>query len=164
MLKYIGGGLLCVTKYHNQRPVIVLGKEVYENGMYGDFGGSKDITDISINDTIHREVYEELYINVSNIDKFPYIDLPVNDKEKYKLCVGTINGISETYFKKKFNLYNSDSYKSFTEISEIRRFYVQDVPKIRNNYMYDVHGIKCVIRPRTLKALKNKTIQKLLMQ
>ena len=162
MLKYIGGVLLCITKHHNQRPVIVLGKELYQNGVYADFGGSKKTYDININDTISREVCEELYIKLPNIDSMLFLDLYPNNKEKYKLCIGYIDGICEKYFNKIFNLNHCFHYSAYSEICKIRKFYIDDLTKIQNNYMYDVYGYKCVIRTRTLKALKNRKLQNLI--
>jgi hypothetical protein len=127
-MNYVGGGFLCIIKPNHSEPHLLLGREVYgkNKGLYADFGGGKDhnIDGSHINNTIHREVMEEFYVNINNIYDLPFVNVPIprSNTKFYKLVVGRIDNYQPQYFYEMNHYYKQLSkgkYSKYTEMDKI---------------------------------------------
>jgi hypothetical protein len=168
MYKFIGGGIIICELYFDKNtgyryPAIILGKEMYgkEKNKYADFGGGFDKKiDNNIYNTILREVLEEAYIHLGNINyikELPQINIPL----EYKNSIGvgdlsvSLNGAKLRPFKKIFTKkYYKIVIKRIDELDnnkfqQIRKKYISSINKkyspwieigeIRHFYIHDIY-------------------------
>lgn len=122
---------ISVIIYNEDRTKFLLGKKSFDKDKYRMIGGFVDITDNSLEDTVKREINEELDIEVDNIKYIKSVRMPDwryrSEKDKVmsmiftcKYVFGSIKPKDDNVEAKWFNVKDVENNPSFiTEHSDL---------------------------------------------